>query len=277
VVDRIAVAVLDTGIARDQLPGADILPGLDLTGEGSPDCDDSAELHGTRVARTILSEAPMAALVPVRLVTRCGLIRGRELVEEAVDWVLAERERLRIGVVCLSFADDTNEPSDELHRASRLPSLIGALRRAGIPTVCAAGNWRLHRSNPADQGMAWPAVIRETVSVGALAVGADGTIGLSRVSQRLHPGAGTGCSTTMFALPGEPGESSGATAVAAGRLADLRRTAPDTTVAALIATLLSRGGPVRDDRGVAVRVDLQGDDMLDWPSIHRVGGTAPTG
>jgi len=98
------------------------------------------------------------------------------------------------------------------------------------------------------QGMAWPAILREVISVGAL----DGT-GLHFLSQRLHESHGSGCRTTLFATPAPPGDTSGAAARIAGRLAALGGD---------VDRLLTETTPVRDDA-----------DGLVWPSIIFCRGT----
>jgi hypothetical protein len=94
--------------------------------------------------------------------------------------------------------------------------------------------------------MAWPAILRETVSVGAMKRGPDGWV-LSNHTQPLHVSLGTGCHTTVFAEPGPPGGTSGAAAIVAGRLADLRATYSSAGVQELLARMLQDSCEARDE------------------------------
>ena len=248
------VAVIDTGIDPQRLAGATVLPGINLSLEGSPDdtCDRGS--HGTSVASTVLQMAPRTRLVPVKLMDRRGVLRKPADMEAAFDWILDHQASLEIGIVCAAFADASHATSDREHRDGRLPRQLQALREQGVATVAAAGNWHPEHRRRSHQGMARPAVLREVVSVGAVQRRPDG-LWLTRGTQRLHATLGTGCSTTVFVEPGEPGETSGAAAVVAGCLAGLRRSHPDVPVDTLVQMLLCHRRDARDESGLA------------WPAV----------
>lgn len=249
------VAVVDTGITPELFANARLLPGINLSREGNAhDTSDRAD-HGTAVAATVLRFAPQAWLVPVKLVGRRGALRDPQALEAAFDWLLDRQRSLGIDIVCATFADSSHSVSDESYRGSRLQRQIAALREVGVATVAPAGNWYPARRRGNPQGMAWPAIIREVVSVGAAARRPDG-LWLTQNTQRLHIGLGTGCSTTIFVEPGEPGETSGAAAVIAGCLAALRQSCTGSTVSALVQELLRFVQEARDENGLA------------WPAVE---------
>jgi hypothetical protein len=97
--------------------------------------------------------------------------------------------------------------------------------------------------------MAWPAILREVVSVGAVERRA-GLLWLTPTTQRLHSVVGTGCRTTVFTEPGEPGETSGAAAVVAGCLAALVMRDPGLPAEELVRLVLHHRRPAQDDSGL---------------------------
>jgi len=111
-------------------------------------------------------------------------------------------------------------------------------------TVAPAGNGFRAARRWSEQGMAWPAILREIVSVGALTMDR-----LADNSQRLHVDHGGDCRTTLFAEPLELPDTSGAAAVVAGRLAGLQVELPHATVDELVAGLLGQCREVQDEDG----------------------------
>ncbi|MFC4809847.1 S8 family serine peptidase [Paenibacillus sp. GCM10023250] len=250
------IAVIDSGLNAEQLPpGTVVLPGLNLSGEGG-EADTADHVgHGTAVAATIAGIAPAARILPVKLKDRRGALRDKARIEDAFAWILANADRFGIGAVCAAFADSSHRVSDEALRGTNLQRHIAALRASGILTVTAAGNWYPEHRSRSPHGMAWPAIIRETVSVGALAETEEGA-GLAGASQRLHASLNTGCSTAFFALPGEPGMTSGAAAVVAGCFAALRHAYPQETGDRLLERLRAGCTELLDENGLA------------WPVIN---------
>jgi hypothetical protein len=232
-----AIAITDTGVAAERLPGGTIVNGVNLSGDGPPDDTTDENGHGTSIAASILRVAPWAPIVPVKLICKYGYLRAPEQLEAAFEWVAAHRARFAIGVVCAPFADGSHLTSDESFRGSQLQQQLAALRRDGVPTVAPAGNrYRAHRLW-SDQGMAWPAILREVISVGAARRAIDG-LRLTEMTQRLHASVGGACGTTVFVEPDQPGDTSGATAVVAAHLLRLRAADPSVTVEDLVERLL---------------------------------------
>ena len=243
------IAVIDTGISADLLENASVIPGINLSGEGLENDTNDRNGHGTLVASTILRFAPRAPILPIKLIVDCGYLRLPDRLETSFEWVLEHHISLNIGVICAAFSDSSHSTDDQLHRGTRLQETIAALRKAGVATVAPAGN-RYQRNRIWDeQGMAWPAILREVISVGAITHGNE-LPRLSSRTQRLHSRIGTGCCTTTFALPGEPGGTSGAAAVVAGCLAALKGTYPEKTVDELIKQLMLFHYYVTDDNNL---------------------------
>ncbi|WP_179223744.1 S8 family peptidase [Paenibacillus tyrfis] len=248
------VAVIDSGISPDRLNLIDaVLPGLDLSGEG--DCRGTSDeaMHGTAVAATIIRYAPNAKLVPVKIMNHRGVLSAPNLIETAFDWIIEHRAALGIGVICAAFVDSSHHATDERFRDTTLQRQIAALRDAGVLTVTAAGNYPEHLGRSL-YGMTWPAILRETVSVGALHKQEEG-VRFASASQRLPFSSDTCCGTTVFTVPGDPGETSGAAAVIAGCFAALRPLFPQASVTALVDRLLSARREVRDEHGMV------------WPTV----------
>lgn len=248
------VALIDTGLSADRFENAVVIPGINLSGEGRADDTADRNGHGTAVASTIFQLAPQAALVPIKLLGDCGYLRLPDQLEVAFEWVLDHHTSLGIGVVCATFADGSHSTNDQPHRGSRLQTLIAALRIAGVVTVAPAGNRYQQNRIWGKQGMAWPAILREVISVGAI-THVNKLPCLSPETQRLHAVAGTGCYTTVFVKPNAPGDTSGAAAVVAGCLAALKSTYPDATVDELVEQLMF------------YHCDAPDDHFLSWPAL----------
>lgn len=232
------VAILDSGIAPDEALAGALVEGMNLSGDGGVDDTRDRFGHGTAVAHTIALLAPKAKLLPIKLLGDRGNLRRGDQIEYAFEWIAANREARRIGVVCAAFADASCLRGDEGFRDSPLCGLVSGLRAAGVATVAPAGNG--YRSAPLDggEGMAWPAILREVVSVGALERRTDGSLALAKSTRRLRPRPGGSCGTTVFTLPGPLGGTSGAAAVVSGALAILRVSHPSAPVDRLVRLLL---------------------------------------
>lgn len=243
----VTVCIIDTGVLRASVTVGHIIAGINLTGDGDAQ-DIFCELndHGTRVAETILEECPEARLAVLRVMDHNGWLRTMEAAERAFSWVLQNLSELEPVVICAAFGDMFHYRGDEAFAASSVQRSIRRLRAAGVLTVTAAGNMYPRFSRAQAQGMAWPAILRETVSVGALHEEAQGALELEWFSQRLHATFGSGCATTLFALPGPPGDTSGAAARVAGRLAALRQADARASAEVLQAILLKQTMLVHD-------------------------------
>lgn len=254
---QVTVAITDTGISPERLENAVILPGINLSGEGKMDDTMDSGKHGTEVARTILSIAPQTRLVPIRLMNRWGSLRKREKVEQAFDWIIENREFLGINIVCAAFADFSNATSDAEHRGSRLQQQISALREMDVLTVAPAGNWYQQFRRKSPQGMAWPAIIREVISVGEVERLED-VFYLTKHTQRLHVTLGTGSQTTIFTTSGQLGNTSGSAAVVVGKIAALIQTSLLASQQKILSGLLDNQQLTFDKNGLSWQyIDFQ--------------------
>lgn len=246
--NKVTVALIDTGISPECLENPLILPGINLSGEGTVEDTTDSGNHGTAVAKIILSIAPHTRLVPIRLMNRRGSLRNREKVEEAFDWILEHCESLGIQIVCAAFADFSHSTSDAEHRGSRLQQQIATLREMNVATVAPAGNWYPEFRWKSPQGMAWPAIIREVISVGEVEYQKD-SFRLTRRTQRLHQTLGTGCQTAVFTTSSHLGNTSGAAAVVVGKLAALIHSYSLIEIDQVIANLLESQQIINDETG----------------------------
>lgn len=239
-----SVAILDTGLSDPALDHA-VLATVNLSAEDET-TDRSG--HGTAVANTIHAVDPLARLVIVKVIGASGVLRDHAHLEAALSWVASNRARFGIAVVCMALGDASQNTIDAQYRDCPVRKLVAALRQARVPTVAPAGT-RGRLAPP--QGSAWPAILREAVSVGAAEVGADGALRLAQGTRRVHASSGGRCATTVFTVPGPPGGSSGAAAVVSGMLAALRRRRPAASADDLVTALLEKREDVRDRAGLA--------------------------
>jgi Subtilase family len=250
----LAVAVLDTGLNVKHLdfaPESRILVKVNYTtdDEGVVNKVKDYHGHGSNVSGIILANgihtgiAPGANIVPLKIVERNAPAKHAAIVK-ALQWVIDNHDKYQIpiSVVVASFGDTGNHITDTYPVAQQLRGdakamkelrgLVTRLRDAKIPVVAAAGNyyWRFNQNKDAKddevhQGMVSPAIIRETISVGAVYDGNYGSKSYPKAfgqpmasltgkdlfapySQRLHESVGHLCRTDVFA-PGGPTRSSG--------------------------------------------------------------------
>ena len=228
----LAVAVLDTGINAahvDFAEGKDILAVRNFTGTGKAADANDGNGHGTNVSGIVAANrqnkgiAPDAKIVALKVLDDKGAGNFRS-VEQALAWVLKNHKTHDITVVNVSLGDSLNYSTDSFKSGGvrdRIRKQVAKLRKQRIPVVVAAGNdFFKHKSK---QGMGFPAIIRETISVGAVY---DADIGpakyksgaaakttaagrLTPFSQRLSPGKLASPNRTDIFAPGAPLTSSG--------------------------------------------------------------------
>lgn len=226
--EGLAVAVLDTGLRTTHVDFAGRVPAQrNFTGD---DGGDAAKVtdgsgHGTNVAGIVAAGgnhtgiAPKAAVIPLKVLRNDG---GGSFaaIRDALQWVIDHREQYGISVVNMSLGDSQNLASDAGFAGDEVRKRIATLRAAKVPVVVAAGNaYYQHKA----QGMGYPAIARETTSVGAVydapipggmkyRSGAEAYTTkagqITPFSQRLHVSKCKACATDVFA-PGAPVTSSG--------------------------------------------------------------------
>jgi subtilisin family serine protease len=298
----LTVAILDTGVRVSHADFRGRVPASWNCTPGGNKTDVTDEVgNGTHLAGIIAANgghqgiAPEARIIPVKVLSAKGS-GSFEDVERGLQWVLENRVKYGITVVNLAIGDGENHRTlkDAGDKAtSGIVSKIRALRDAKVPVVVAAGNsyyrFNAQKGKAAPrQGMAFPAVVPETISVGAVydsysgefkfgdgAVVKSATPGqLSPFSQRLHDSDNPTGQTDIFA-PGvqlvstgnksDDGESiqsgtSQASAVVSGTILLMqeyyrRVTNGESPTVDQLETWLRRGGvPVEDATATADNV-----------------------
>lgn len=223
----LTVAVLDTGLRTTHVDFAGrVRAQRNFTSDNSGDENNAADGngHGTNVGGIIVANgvhvgiAPNAGIVPLKVLSNTGG-GSFDAVDLALQWVLDNRTIFNITAVSLSLGDESNETDDTPHEGSDTQRLIRELRDVNVPVVVAAGNDYFRFKQ---QGMGFPAILRETVSVSAVfdaneggfsyASGAEAfSTGANRITpfaQRLHQDVNGDTRTDIFA-PGAPVTSSG--------------------------------------------------------------------
>jgi subtilisin family serine protease len=223
----LTVAVLDTGLRTTHVDFVGrVRSQHNFTSDNGGDENDASDGngHGTNVCGIIVANgnhvgiAPGAGIVPLKVLTNNGG-GSFQAVDQALRWVLDTRETFNITVVSISLGDESNENDDASFDGEVTQGLVRALAEVNVPVVVAAGNdyFRFQR-----QGMGFPAILRETISVGAVYDASEGAFqyqsgaeafssGPDRItpfSQRLHPDVNSNTRTDIFA-PGAPVTSSG--------------------------------------------------------------------
>ena len=227
------VAVLDTGLNTAHVDFAGrVVAQRNFTADNNGNDDDATDGqgHGTNVTGIIAARgdhigiAPGANVIPLKVLPNKS---GGDFnwVDQALQWVIDHREEHGISAVCMSLGDSANYTSDDFGLSifsirTRIRSRIRTLRDARVPVVIAAGNdYFKHGSK---QGMSFPAILRECVSVGAVYDAVEGGFRyasgavanaskpgqITPFSQRLHESVNAVTHTRIFA-PGAPVTSSG--------------------------------------------------------------------
>lgn len=224
----LAVAVLDTGLNTAHVDFAGrVLAQANFTDDNGGDSQDATDGqgHGTNVAGIICADgdhrgvAPGAGVVPIKVLGNNGS-GSFAAVEDALDWVLEHAAEHGISAVCMSLGAGNNMQDDAGASGSGTAERIRELRDRRVAVAIAAGND--YFSHDSAQGMSFPAILRQCVSVGAVydefegafsyASGAQafssGPDRITPFSQRLHEAVSPECRTDIFA-PGAPVTSSG--------------------------------------------------------------------
>jgi serine protease AprX len=163
----VAVAVIDTGIAKVGDLAGRVKGGIDFTDEGDPSLDSFG--HGTFVAGILAGDgtasdganrgvAPRADLVPVKIAGRSGATDVSHVLA-ALQWVVSFRDKYRIRVVNLSLGTDSTQP----YMRSPLNYAVERAWDAGIVVVASASN-----SGPDPGTVAKPGDAPLVITVGAV-------------------------------------------------------------------------------------------------------------
>lgn len=179
----LAVVVVDSGVnaSHRSLDGR-VLPGIDLTGNGDADDTQDRVGSGSHRAGIIAARggpsvadgvAPATMVIPVRVYDHSGTVSVERLVE-ALNWIADAKERYRgehgvlVSAVCLGIGVGGNY-RDIDHVPGRLTPIRTAIRRLyelNIVVCAPAGNEFFKHGGA--EGMTFPAIAPETISVGAV-------------------------------------------------------------------------------------------------------------
>ncbi len=177
------MAVLDTGlnIQHVDFSGPGRIPARrNFTDDDAGNLDKVTDGtgHGTNVGGIIVAisnipGSPGADIIPLKVLDNSGG-GGFDAVENALKWVLQNHEKYKISTVLLALGDTGNyENDDKLARHLEVLKrwIFSDLRRAGVATVAPAGNgWYRYNEGKGrgpEQGMQFPAICGDTISVGA--------------------------------------------------------------------------------------------------------------
>jgi|GEM_PF-704709 len=223
----LTVAVFDTGLRTSHIDFSNRVPTqLNFTSDNNNDKNDATDGdgHGTNVAGIIVADglhrgiATGAKVIPVKVLPNLG--NGSfTMVRDGLQWVFDNHAAHNISVVNMSLGDSGNYTTDNFV-GDEIRALIQKLRDKKVAVVVAAGNDFF--SHQSQQGMAYPSIFRETVSVGAVFDANEGGFSyesgaactsstadqVTPFSQRLHSSENSLLRTDIFA-PGAPVTSSG--------------------------------------------------------------------
>lgn len=229
----LTAVVLDTGLQTDHEDFHNrIKAQKNYTSDNNGNENDATDGngHGTNVAGIIAANkvgnigvhigiAPEAGIIPIKVLDNVG---GGSFasIEKGLKWAYDHRNQHNISVVNMSLGDAGNYTSDGIFANDDILMRIQELTAAKIAVVVSAGNDFFTHSS--QEGMGYPAIHRQTISVGAFYDADVGrvsyssgaiahTTGPGRItpfSQRLHITSAPDLQTDIFA-PGAPLTSSG--------------------------------------------------------------------
>ena len=226
----LAAAVIDTGVRKTHVDfdrGARVPVERNFTDEHGGDQTNAADTqgHGTHVAGIIAANgnhkgvAPGAKIVPLKVLNANGGGSFAQILA-ALEWVRDNHAQYGIGAACMSLGGRINYITDDDFAGTDFKRVLRTLRDERVAVVISAGNdFFTHDSR---QGMSFPAILRECISVGAVYDTAGPGVtyqsgarafrmvrgAITPFSQRLHESVNPACRTTIFA-PGAPVTSSG--------------------------------------------------------------------
>ncbi len=213
----LTVAVLDTGLRTTHVDFAGkVVAQVNFTNDNGANPNDATDGdgHGTNVAGIIVGRgihtgiAPGANVIPIKVLSNNGSGSSASI-DSGLQWVITNRVAFNITAVNMSLGADSNLITDNF-AGDPIIQKIQLLRAANVAVVVSAGNSFFDFGS--QQGMSYPAIARETISVGALYdanIGpifyGSGAIAISTgpgrftpFSQRLHPSLAPITRTDIF-------------------------------------------------------------------------------
>ncbi len=226
----LTVALLDSGINPYHADFKDKIVHVEDFTEGSPKDAEDHTGHGSHVASIIAASAasPHIGAAPDARIVALKVLGDSSYppyapVNAALKWLVDHHQEYGVSVVNLSIGVGLNWKTDSEQMSAAYKTTcdhIHALRLKNIAVVVAAGNYYHHHLHRDQQGMDFPAICQDTISVGAM-YGVDSS-GNGRnpemgpfkdeskalrivrdrctpFTQRLGEGVGKSCKTDIFA------------------------------------------------------------------------------
>ena len=266
--EGVTVAVPDTGVDPHPDLRDNLLPGLDLSGDGDGREDQNS--HGTSMAgliaahgqgphRGALGIAPMAKILPIR----SSLVNGKGNSEDlaaSVEWATANGA----DVISISAVAGAS-----IH----LQQSIRAALQANIVVVAAAGN------RPDNSAVGYPASEQGVIAVGGVdRTGKHADVSISGPQLDVVAPAVDIYSTSYGEKYSKGTGTSSATAIVAGAAALIRSKYPNLPAQEvahrLTATAIDKGPPGRDDEYGYGVIDLVAALTADVPPLGFESATA---
>lgn len=224
----LAAAVLDTGLNHLHIDfRGRVVARRNFTGDDGGDAGNATDRngHGTNVAGIICAGADHTGIAPRAGVAALKVLPDQgggsfQSVERALAWVVENAEDKGISVVCMSLGDSSNQQDDARFANDGIRKRIVEL--AALNVVCCVASGNDYFTHGSEQGMGYPAILRETLSVGAVYDFNEGSFSynsgatahstkpdqITPFSQRLHESIAPNAATDIFA-PGAPIRSAG--------------------------------------------------------------------
>jgi serine protease AprX len=155
----VGIAVIDSGVSAPEEFGDRLVVGADFTVDGATqDHGRDRTGHGTHLAGVAAGArtgvAPGAHVVNVKVAGEGGATDPMAVIA-AIDWTVANRRRLQLGVLLLAFGADQFEAGRD-----PLAEAVARAWKAGLVVVTSAGN-------EGDAPLPTPSHIAEVLTVGA--------------------------------------------------------------------------------------------------------------
>lgn len=169
-----AVVILDTGInpKHKDFEGGRVYFYENFTDE--PSAIDYHG-HGTHIAGIIGANgihkgiAPLTKIISLKVLKNNGKGNIKSIIK-AFDWILENEKNLSVTICAVNLSlSDGNFHTELPEEKDILREKIKALRKLNIPVICSSGNeYGNTKDMPYPFGLSYPAIIPETISVGAI-------------------------------------------------------------------------------------------------------------
>jgi subtilisin family serine protease len=171
----LTVAVLDTGLRTTHVDfSGRVVAQKNFTTDngGNPDDASDGHGHGSHVCGIIAANnisrngiAPDVNIIALKVLPNKDS-GSFDAVRDALKWIIDHRAIYNITAICMSLGDGQNHINDDHFSNDEIRSHIQTLKNEKVAVIVAAGNYFFRHGSK--QGMNFPAILRETISVGAV-------------------------------------------------------------------------------------------------------------